>query len=124
VNKPYPGLLKDAQSQLIRIFSLVIDIPDPGIADHLGAEDTGLVSDVKGTPPDTYSIKSSLDNGILLSMETTAELMALPGGDMQLLAQAADFAAVLQSCRSTIVSSAENSLLFDNNSPHLASQAG
>jgi hypothetical protein len=54
-----------------------------------------MVGTVKGGSPDLHSMVGGLNNGILLGVEATAELVSFPGRDGLLLTEASDVQAVL-----------------------------
>ena len=63
---------------------------------------------------------SGLNDGVLLSVKTTAEFMSLTRGDGLLLTKATDFEAVFQSSGSAIVTRGQNLLVFDEEGAHLS----
>ena len=67
---------------------------------------------------------SGLHNCILLCMDTTAQLVHLPGGHLELLSQAAGNGAMRQIFRRTVVACSHNLLIFYDYSANTAAQAG
>jgi len=98
-----PGLFKHSSGQVISIAFFVNDPFDAGIDNHLRADDTGVVGAVERGSSDCHSVISGLNDGVLLSVEATAEFMSFPRGDGLLFAKATDLEAVLQSGRGAIV---------------------
>lgn len=63
------------------------------------AHTTRLGVDVDRGARDVDSVARCLDDGVLLGMESAADLMALPRGNAELLAQASGLGAVRKSRR-------------------------
>jgi hypothetical protein len=65
-----------------------------------------------------------LNNCILFRMQTSAQLVAFARRNTHLLTQAADIEAVIYSDRGPVVPGGNYSLVPDENSTHMTSQAG
>jgi hypothetical protein len=65
-----------------------------------------------------------LNNGILFSMQTSAELMPLTGRHVQLLTEASGYIAVRDAAGRSIITGSKNILVFDHHCADLATHTG
>ena len=122
----HAGLFNHFKGQWIRIAGLVIDHANAGIDDHFGTDRTWLVCAKQAGVLDRHTVVCRLDNGILLGMDTPAQFVPLAGRDIQFFPQAANFLAVPDIGRGSVISGGQNLfVLHDNrtNSPAEASRA-
>lgn len=75
----------------------------PGIDQHLGTEDAGRMGDINSRARQVYTVKSRLDDYILLRMNGPAYLMPRSGGYTQVISQTAEFKTILYSGGSSII---------------------
>jgi hypothetical protein len=69
-------------------------------------------------------VVSGLNNGILLSMEATAQLVSLSRRNTLFLPEATDIQTMLDSRRSSIITCGQDFFVFDEDRSNLPSQAG
>jgi hypothetical protein len=89
-----PGFFKHLRSQIIGIPFFVNDPFDPRVDKHFRTNDTGVVGAVERGPSDRHSMIGGLNDGIQLSMETTAEFMSFSRGDGFLFPKTTDLETV------------------------------
>jgi hypothetical protein len=124
VFKVNPRFLEHFQERIIGIFAEANVAFYSGISEHLGAENTGRVSGVDRSPFQTYSVKRRLNNDILFGMHGTANFVARTGWYVQLVPQASQRQAVLQSSWSAIVAGGKNVLAFHRHRTHIMPATG
>ena len=97
---------------------------DTGIDDHLGASDAWLVGHIDMSTTHRDAMQSALDDRILLSMQAAADLLALSGWNIQLLAKTSRFAAVREARWRTVIAGAQDALVLDDHGPDMTAQTG
>lgn len=84
----------------------------------------GLRGAVQDGTLDGHAVARRLDDGVLLGVDTAAQLMLLSGGNAELLAQAADVEAMRKPRRSSVVSAGDDALVVNQDGADGAAQAG
>lgn len=80
--------------QLVGVRILVDDLGNTGVDEHLGAHHAGLRVHVDGGTGDVDAVAGRLDDGVLLGVQTAADLVTLAARHAQLLAQTSGLTAV------------------------------
>lgn len=110
------GLLQEAAAVVVGVSPDIDDALDAGVDDHFGAGEAGLMRDVDHAAVGTDAVEGGLDNGILLGMEC-AHAVAVDH-------QMADFVAVGQAGRRTIVAGGEDAPAADDDGADVGAIAG
>ena len=101
--------------QFVRIALLDDDPSDPGIDDHLRADNAGLSGAVKSRALYGLSKAGSLDDSVLLRVQASAKLMTLTGWNAHLLEQAPRMVAVRYPFWDPVVSCSHDPVVFYDN---------
>ena len=72
-----PRLFKEFQRKGVRVDTLENNFPNTCVNHNLGAQNTGLVSNIINRTLDGNPVNSSLNQGVLLCMQTPAQFVAL-----------------------------------------------
>ena len=83
-----------------------------------------MVGAVERRALDGDAVDGRLDDGVLLGVDGAAELVALAGGDAQLIAQTADVETVSHAARGAVVPGREDALVAHEDGADLAAQTG
>ena len=97
---------------------------DAGIYQHLGAEDTGRMGAINGAPLQADTMKTGLNNYILLGMNGAAYLMPLPRWYVKFISQTAKLKAVLKTRRGAIVTRSQYVFISHGYGPYVMPTAG
>ncbi len=116
-------LFQHQRRQGVRIAIFIYHPLNSCVNDHLRANHTRVVRTVKGGSLDRYSMVGGLDDRVLLGMKAPAELMSFSGRNPLSLAEAPDIQAVFQTGRRAVVTRGQNLFVFDEDGPHLSSNA-
>src|SRR5512136_200591 len=115
-------LFEHAGGQLVAVAVPVDDFPDSRVDEHLETDAAGMVRAVKRCPLDAHAVNGGLDDRVLLGVKPPAQFVALAGGHLLLLPQAAHLQAVPEPARGTVVARREEALVLHEDSPHAAPQ--
>ena len=115
-------LLQKIQSRLVRVALLIDYFLHSGVDHHLSAEDAGLVGAIKRCSLDADSVHCRLNDGILLGMNSPAELVAR--ATLHIFTGAADKVAVVKACWGAVITRGEYSLILHEERSHLVTQTG
>ena len=75
-------------------------------------------------PGDAHAVHGGLDDDVLFGVQAAADLVALPGRDAHLFAQAARLQTVAHTGGRTVVAGGQDVSVLDGDGAHLATQAG
>ena len=100
------------------------DALDPGVDEDLGADYAGLMRAVQRRAFGGYAIYSSLDDGILFGMYTSAKFVVLTAGDMELLPKASHFFTMGNPLGRPIVARSKDLPVLDQNSTNKSTITG
>ena len=114
----YARLIKHTERKLVRIRIRVYYLCNASIYEHFRACNAWLRCDIDLRSGYIYAIARSLDNCVLLRMESAAYFLALAGRHTQLIAQAADVAAMRHSARHAVIASGEDAVFLHDDGPH------
>src|SRR5512133_4038924 len=118
------GLGDHLAGQIIGIALAVDHGGYSGVDDHFCADDTGHRGAVQGGAVNVGAVLGGLDDGVLLGVQAAAELVALPGRDIEPLAQAAGRITVGNAGRNPVVSGGQDVAILDQHSTNLSAQTG
>ena len=99
-------------------------MPDAAVDEHLAAHGAGEGGAIELRPGDAHAVHGGLDDDVLLRVQAAADLVALPGRDAHLLAQAARLQAVAHAGGRAVVTGGQDVPVLDGDGAHLAAQAG
>jgi hypothetical protein len=119
------GLIKYLYSKLIRISFVHNNFAYARVDYHLCAYGTGLMRNVYARPFYALTRGRSLYDGVLLSMQSAAKLMALARGYAELLSQTPSLLVAMgDALRCTVISRRHNLLVLNYNGTDLTTQTG
>lgn len=118
------GFRKHPISHFIRVGFSIVKMFDPAINEHLGTQYARMIGTIELGTRNICAMFCALDDDVLFSMKTAANLMTLAGWHSQFFPQATRFMTVIQTCGSAIIASGQNTLVFYGYSANLAPQAG
>ena len=117
-------LFKKAVGKVIGIALLIDNFSDARIDQHFKTNAAGQGGAEEGCTIDADAVECCLDDGVLLRMKATAQLMPLAGRDLLQLSDTANLFAVRKSCGNAIVAGCQYPLIFYHNSTNLPAYAG
>ena len=109
--------------ELVGVRILVNDLDYARVDEHLGAHHTGLRGHVNRSALDIDAVLGRLDDGVLLGMQTAANLVALPAGNAELLAQATRLGAMAQPAGNAVVTRCQDAAVLNDHRAHRTAQA-
>ena len=110
------GLPQEAAAVVVGVMAGIDYALDAGVDDHFGAGEAGLVGDVDHAAVGADTVEGGLDNGVLLGMEG-AHAVAVDD-------QMADFVAVWQAGRRTVVAGGKDAPAADDDGADVGAIAG
>ena len=97
------GVLEQSDKCIVVIHTETDEPLYPGVDQHLGTEHAGGMGAVNGAAFKADTMQSRLYDHILLGVNSPANFVPFPGGDTQLIPQAAQFQAILLPGRSAVI---------------------
>ncbi len=94
------------------------------VDDHLGADAAWLIRAIERRAVNIRSMLGSLDNRILLGMETSADFVPLPGRDSPLFAETSAIETMLNTRRCAVIARGKNIPVLHDHGTNLAAKAG
>jgi len=120
----YPRLSEEIPEGIISVFAKAHKAFDPGVDQHLGAEDAGSMGAVDGATFNADTVERGLNDAILLGMDGAANLVTGAGRNTQRVSEAAQFETVFQSGGSSIVTGGKDMLIPNGHRTDMVTEAG